>query len=205
MRARQVAVALIILHFPSASCTACSSSAAARARRRLRDGLPHLPRPRRAACTRRPLPLDPRQWCGLPALAGGETTGLYPPNTWPVRAAPVDQRAAPSYWLHSRWRPRRCDGWAQSRAARGARSWRARSHSAATRRGILSTTTTSPPSPTFLPCWRCCRPPRRNSGRWWALLALGSRSPWLPRIPCSCHVRGGLPALAGLRPRPARR
>ncbi len=43
---------------------------------------------------------DAQQWCGLPALAGGETTGLYPPTLLLFGALPWMAALHVSYWLH---------------------------------------------------------------------------------------------------------
>lgn len=43
---------------------------------------------------------DQQQWCGLPALAGGETTGLYPPTLLLFGLLPWMTALHLSYWLH---------------------------------------------------------------------------------------------------------
>ncbi|NLO04393.1 MAG: YfhO family protein [candidate division WS1 bacterium] len=43
---------------------------------------------------------DSAQWCGLPAIAGGETTGLYPPTLLLAAILPWISALHASYWLH---------------------------------------------------------------------------------------------------------
>lgn len=125
---------------------------------------------------------DPRQWCGLPALAGGETTGLYPPTLALCALLPWISALHASYWLHLA-------------LAAAAVYWVARNLGAARGASLIGGAafafsgyqaghlihhnhiTALAHIPLMLAVLQTAL--ARNSGRWWALLALEIALAWL--------------------------